>query len=134
MFLWNPRFIEDYTTVMFGKVYMPDRFIGSNSAYQVLRHERVHLRDMRDYKFLFEISYLLLFPTIITMRAFWEYRAYCESLRAYQEIYGKINKKMLDSILEQFAGASYFFMFPFRNYLKNKFLTFMKNEGITYEE
>ena len=47
MRFWNPYFMTAYVTTMFGKVYMPRNLIGTLTAYEVLRHELVHLRDAR---------------------------------------------------------------------------------------
>ena len=130
MKFWNPDFMTRYTTTLFGKVYMPYGLIDTTTGYSVLRHERVHLRDAKRFPVLFEISYLLLFPAILTMRAFWEYRAYCESLAVYAELQGSVREYQIDITIDQFTGKYYLWMFPFRKLLKRKFLRFLDENRI----
>ena len=131
MRLWNPHFMELYVTVMFGKVYMPDNLIGTYTGYQILRHERVHLRDAKRWPVLFELSYLLFpLPFIITMRAYWEYRAYCESLIVQFETYGYVYQGTIDFIVTQFTSSYYLWMFPFPKYLNKKFMQFLQERNI----
>lgn len=130
MRFWNPDFMESYVTVMFGKVYMPKRFIGSETGYRILRHERIHLLDAKKWPILFELSYLLFpLPFIITMRAYWEFRAYCESLTVEAETRGYVSIATIDFIVKQFTGSYYLWMFPFPNYLRNAFTRFCLQNG-----
>ena len=131
MRLWCPNFMLTYTTVFAGKAYMPEKFIGTLTGYEILRHERVHLRDAKKYPIIFELSYLLFLPTVFSMRAFWEFRAYCESLKAQNELYGYISTRNLNFYIDQFVGSSYFFMFPFKKTLRRKFLECIDREGLT---
>jgi hypothetical protein len=129
--LWNPHFMDLYVTVMFGKVYMPPNLIGTSTGYQILRHERIHLQDAKSWPVLFELSYLLFpLPLIVTMRAYWEYRAYCESLIVQYEIYGYVHSATLDFIISQFTSSYYLWMFPFPKYLNKKFMQFLQERNI----
>lgn len=131
MCFWNPRFMTAYVTVMFGRVYMPYYLIDTLTGYEILRHERVHLRDAARWPLLFEASYLFFpLPFIFTMRAYWEYRAYCESLIVEAEIYGFVNSKSIEFYIEQFTGSYYLWMFPFPKIVRRAFYRFLEHKGI----
>lgn len=131
MRFWNPLFMSYFITVMFGKVYMPRQFIGIPASVDILRHEVVHLRDMKKFPILFELSYILFpLPIIFTMRAFWEFRGYCESIRAIYDRYGYVSEKSIDFFVEQFTSSSYLWMYPFPKTVKNKFLKFASDNNI----
>lgn len=121
---FNRTYMTRYTTVMFGRVYFPSRRwrekIGPLGIWERLRHEAVHLRDQRRFPVLFQVSYLLLLPSVFTMRAVWEWRAYAETLRALAEAEGAIEDKELDEIERRFVGADYLFMFPFRGFVRRR--------------
>lgn len=114
---FNDRYLSHYTTVMFGVVWFPSRAwraeAGPAAIYEILAHEAVHLRDARRFPVLFELSYLLLLPTGITARAFWEWRAYRETLRVHAALHGHIPDSLLGSIERRFTGPDYLFMWPF---------------------
>ena len=131
MRFWNPDFMSAYVTVMFGRVYMPAHLIGTLTGYMVLRHERIHLRDARRWPILFELSYLFFpLPILITLRAYWEYRAYCESLVAEAEIYGYARRDSIEFFVNQFVGSYYLWMFPFPNFLRERFYRFLASRAI----
>ena len=78
-------------------VFMPEELIGTDEGYRVLRHELVHVRDAwRTGLLPFAFSYLFLLPAGLTLRAFWELRAYTETMRVEFEETGTI----ADSTLE----------------------------------
>ena len=111
---WNPRFMEDYTTVLVTRVYMPRRLIGTADGYEVLRHEAVHIRDCLATGVLpFVLSYVLLLPTVLTFRAFWEYRGYRETMKVELERTGTVSDETIDWIARRFTGPDYLWMFPF---------------------
>lgn len=131
MKLWNPHFMTRFITTAFGNIYMPEQLIGTEVGADVLRHERVHLRDAARWGILFYLSYLLLpLPAVFTMRAYWEYRGYCESLRCEAERYGVVYSESLHYFVDLFVGPAYLWMCPFRGYIEKKFLDFLKSEGI----
>jgi len=127
---WCPKFMDTYTTLALGKCYMPEYLIGSYQGYKVLRHELVHLRDQKKFGLFFTISYAALLPTVLTMRAFWEFRAYCETLVVSHESHGYVPKEHLESCVQQFTGSSYLFMFPFRKTIRNKFIQFIDRNNM----
>lgn len=127
--LWpfNRRYSTDYTTVMFGRVYFPSRAwraqAGPERIFLTLRHEAVHLRDARRFPGVFQLSYLLLLPTVFTVRALWEMRAYNESIRAHVELNGEVPESALQVFESAFVGPDYLFMCPFRRFVRRRLLT-----------
>jgi hypothetical protein len=121
---FNGKYMTDYTTTMNGKIYFPSRRWRTEqspeSLYGIIRHEAVHLRDMRRFPLLFQLSYLLLLPTVLTFRAVWEWRAYTETLRVHAELTGQIEDQLLDSIQKRFTGPDYLFMFPFPGFIRRR--------------
>lgn len=121
---FNPTYLTEYTTVMFGRVYLPSRAalaeMSRESLYALLRHEAVHLRDARRFPGFFQVSYLLLMPAGVTFRAVWEWRAYAETLRTEQALWGEIPDALLDRIADRFAGPDYFFMLPARGAVRRR--------------
>lgn len=47
MFLWNRTFMTSYTTTGLGKIWMPERFIGTDTGWRTLAHELVHRRSAK---------------------------------------------------------------------------------------
>lgn len=132
MRFWNPDFMTAYVTVMFGRVYMPAHLIGTYTGYMILRHERVHLRDAARWPLLFELSYLFFpLPFVLTLRAYWEYRAYCESLVVEAERYGYVRRDSIEFYVGQFTGSYYLWMFPFPAFLRERFYRFLASKYIT---
>ncbi len=121
---FNRRYLDGYTTVMFGNVYFPSRewceAVGPTALYRILRHEAVHLRDARRWPVLFHLSYLFGAPAILTARAFWEARAYAESLRVSMELDGDITDAELERIARAFTGSDYLFMCPFPRFVRRR--------------
>ena len=121
---FNRRYLHDYTTVMFGRVYFPSRAwcaaVGPEAVYRTLRHEAVHLRDARRWPLLFPLSYVFGAPAVLTFRALWEARAYAESLRVSMELEGDVSDAELERIARAFTGADYFFMCPFPRFVRRR--------------
>lgn len=119
---FNGSYMTAYTTVMFRRIYFPDRAWHAaqdpRGLYCLLRHEAVHLRDMRRFPGLFQLSYLFLLPTVFTARAWWEWRAYKETIRAHAEVYGRVSDSLISGICDRFCGPDYLYMFPFRGVLQ----------------
>ncbi len=120
--LWNPRYLSDYTTVLGRTVWLPSRAWRAaqspRALYLLLRHEAVHLHDMRRFPGVFQLSYALLLPAVVTLRAYWELRAYDESVRAVVELDGHVEDAYLEHIVSRFTGPDYLFMFPFPGVLR----------------
>ena len=114
---FNRTYLTQYTTVFGRTVWMPSRAWrdrqSPRSLWALLRHEAVHLRDMRRFPVLFQLSYALLLPAGLTFRALWEARAYRETLRAEAELDGAISEATIEHIAGRFTGPDYLFMFPF---------------------
>ena len=109
---------------MFGRVYFPSRQfcrdIGPARVYQTLRHEAVHLSDMQRFPVLFHFTYLFVLPLGPSLRAWWEWRAYLETLRVEAEICGDISDDVLERIERCFTGADYGYMWPFPNDIRRR--------------
>jgi hypothetical protein len=118
--LWNPRFMEDYTMVLGYKVYMPPAQRNTLQGYEILRHEAVHMRQVRKWWILQSISYGIL-PIGPSFRAYWEYKAYCESMRVRTELGWSVDDAYIDWLVSQFTGPAYLFMWPFKASLTKKF-------------
>lgn len=84
------------------------------NVFVVVYHEVKHLLDMKKYPVWFVVSYILLLPILLTMRAFWEVRGYTASMLAVFKITGTVRKEMPPYLANHFVGSMYFFMFPFR--------------------
>jgi len=68
--------------------------------------------------FPFILSYILLLPAGLTLRALWEWRAYRETLRAYFERGAVTARRRAAVIVKQFTGKTYLFMWPFGGMVK----------------
>lgn len=126
-----PDFQTRFGTTIGKTVYYPSTW-GDNTLYEVLRHERVHMRDSDKWGVLYYLTYALLpLPFIVSGRAYWEFRGYCETLKVSWETWNKpvndkgepvIQTQTLDWVVSQFTGASYLFMLPFAGILRKAFL------------
>lgn len=123
---FNRTYCTQYTTVMFGRVYFPNRDWcarwGPEAVYGILRHEAIHLMDMRRFPGLFQLSYLFALPSIFTMRAVWEWRGYVETMRVEAELHGCISDTLITHIQARFTGADYLFMCPFPRFIRRRLL------------
>lgn len=118
-------FMTGFITTMGNKVYVPASWtqLDVRSQIEVLRHERVHMRQAKRYgRFLFSLLYLALpFPIgVAYFRKKFEQEAYEESLRVKYEYYGKkaFTPKLKESTLAHFTTAQYFWMWPWRKDLE----------------
>lgn len=119
-----PTYLTGYTTAMFGRVYFPSRAwratVGPGTVYRILRHEAVHLRDARRFPLVFHFTYLFCLPAGLTARAYWEWRAYRETLRVEAELTGEIPDALLDHVQARFTGPDYLFMCPFPRFVRRR--------------
>lgn len=125
-----PDFQQSFGTTIGKTVYYPSHWDDS-TLYEVLRHERVHMRDSDKWGPLYYLTYVLLpLPFIISGRAYWEFRGYCETLKVLWEFHGKpvgtdglpvLWRRDLDWVVEQFTGPSYLFMLPMPKLLRRAF-------------
>ena len=78
----SPRFGSDFNVALGKTIYLtrPLDHWHTDSLSRVLAHEVVHLIDQKHYGVFFYLSYGLLLPSIRTLRAHWELRAYAVDL------------------------------------------------------
>jgi hypothetical protein len=127
-FLWlvtagkMSTFMTTFTTTIGRTIYTPTKWESwkNRQRIAILRHERVHLRQGKKYgAFLFGFLYLFV-PLPIGLawfRAKFEKEAYEESIRSAIELYGVAavnNRAYRESIVQNFVGPSYAWMWPFR--------------------
>ena len=115
-------YLDSYQTTIGSTVYVTADWAETDpdDRYVTLRHEAVHLRQFRRFTLPGMAVLYLLLPLpmgLAWFRAYFEKEAYAETLRAAAEVWGP-DFPRLDSyrrgILEQFTGASYGWMWPFR--------------------
>ena len=121
----NNQYMTSYVTAMFGKIWLPSNAIywTASTRYSIYRHEFIHLLDAKKWSFLMSFSYLVLLPTVFTMRSFWELRGFVQNMITEYEQTGDITGATLDWIVSQFVTSKYFWMYPFRNKLRSKLET-----------
>ena len=110
-----------YTTVFLHTIYTPTSWDarGDNERYITLRHEAVHLRQMKRLGFVLmgAIYALPILPVGLAWgRARIEWEAYAETLRAIAEVNGldaARSPAVRAHIVKQFTGAAYGWMWPF---------------------
>lgn len=118
---FNKDFMSDYTTTIGYCVYMPESWIDTETGYQILRHEAIHVQDFdRTYWLPFVLSYTLLLPIVFTFRAYWEFRGYKESMRVELEETGSISDDTIAFIASQFTSSAYGWMCPFKKFITKK--------------
>lgn len=115
------RFLTVYHTVLGSTLYVAPSWykMTADERFVLLRHERVHLRQRRRYTNVgMAFLYLLpLFPLGLACgRAWLEWEAYRETLRARAEVWGvdaARDPEFRKEIVERFVGADYGWMWPF---------------------
>jgi hypothetical protein len=113
------HYLTRYHTVLFGKLYVPDSWeaMGDDDRYVLLRHERVHLRQLRRMgQVRMALVYLVpFFPLFLAWgRARIEWEAYVETIRATAEVRGLDAARALkEEIVRRYVGPDYGWMWPF---------------------
>jgi hypothetical protein len=119
-------YLDSFQTTIGRTVYVtpdwddwsPDR------RYVTLRHEAIHLRQFRRFTLPGMALLYILLPLpmgLAWFRAYFEKEAYAESIRAAAEVWGKdvaMSSSYRSHIIQQFTGASYGWMWPFRKSLE----------------
>ncbi|RYE92009.1 MAG: hypothetical protein EOO75_07650 [Myxococcales bacterium] len=114
-------YLTHYYTVLFHTLYTPDGWERSDDLDRVitLRHERVHLRQLRRYTPP-GMVFLYIFPFaplgLAYGRARIEWEAYTETIRATAELRGleaAQSPRLRKHIIKQFTSGSYGWMWPF---------------------
>jgi len=142
---WNPEIATSFITTLYPKVWVPTANWGQKNlglALEVLAHEYVHLRDRKRLGPLFNLLYLapqlfaltallsfwnpwflcalgFLLPWPSPGRAWLEFRGYRMSMAVHYWLYGECLD--IGWIVNQFVGANYYWMFPFRDLLYRRF-------------
>ena len=123
------RFMSDFTTTIGYRVYIPEGWTERpwQSRAEILRHERVHMRQRQKWGSIgFSIMYLLLPVPVLwaNWRTRFEMAAYEESMRARVEYYGPSvldGKETKDWFVRQFTGPNYFWMWVGRKRIERWF-------------
>jgi hypothetical protein len=115
------QYLTHYHTVIFNTLYVPERWQDEPDLERVitLRHERVHLRQVRRYGPA-AMTFLYIFPFfplgLAYGRARIEWEAYTETIRATAELQGleaARSPRLREHIVKQFTSGSYGWMWPF---------------------
>lgn len=114
-------YLSHYVTTLGHTIYVPDDFASwhPDHAWEVLRHELVHVRQFERYGWLGMIVVYGFFPLPAGLawgRARLEWEAYRETLRAVAEIEGIAAARAPElhrHIVERFTGPDYGWMWPF---------------------
>lgn len=113
-------FMTRFITTLGTTMYVTDTWDTASPATKAItiRHERVHMRQAREWGSLFfSILYLFFLPTVLAFgRTHFEKEAYEESLRAYHEYYGPkfFTPALKDDIVRHFTSAEYFWAWPWK--------------------
>ena len=114
-------YLSQYVTTLGHTIYVPEDFGDRepDRAWQVLRHELVHVRQFERYGWLGMILIYGFFPLPAFLawgRARLEWEAYRETLRAVAESEGMAAARdpaLHRMIVERFTGPDYGWMWPF---------------------
>ena len=141
---FNKTFMTSYITVIGNKVYVPRlpwKRTNPYGATVVLAHEWVHMKDNKRLGFWFKFLYLspqifsilallgfwkpiffaalvFLLPYPALWRAKFELRGYTISMAVRWWLLQK--EPDYDFFAKQFTGPSYYFMYPFESYVKER--------------
>lgn len=119
-------YLDSFQTTIGKTVYVTADWddLPADKRYVTLRHEAVHLRQFRRYTLpVMAVLYVLLpLPMgLAYFRARFEKEAYAETIRAAADVYGIEHARSSSHrsyVIEQFMGASYGWMWPFRKSLE----------------
>tara|TARA_A100001515_G_scaffold8967_1_gene7499 strand:- start:598 stop:1245 length:648 start_codon:yes stop_codon:yes gene_type:complete len=157
---FNKKFMTSFVTTAYPKVYVPQlpwkegEHIG---AIATLAHEYVHLSDRKRMGWLFNLLYispqvlfvfgllsfyslwfmlffLFILPIPSIGRAWLEFRAYRMTMACYYWL--SDYELPTDWLARYFTNSSYYWMFPFKKYISNKFkeaLVDIKKDKLTPE-
>ena len=115
-------YLDSYQTTIGRTVYVTADWdqTDADERYVTLRHEAIHLRQFRRFTLPGMAVLYVLLPLPVGLawfRAHFEKEAYAESIRAAVEVWGHDYPRRIPyrrHIIEQFLGASYGWMWPFR--------------------
>ncbi len=121
VWIFNKRYMTDYASAMFGKIWLPEEYWFSSrrtGTFQqrvyllaLLEHEMQHLRDRKKFWLFFSLSYFFLLPVLFTFRSIWERRAYKKTLDVmwYYGLHDEAKNRAL-KLGDVFTGPEYLFM------------------------
>jgi hypothetical protein len=112
--LFSARWFR-FSAITLGRTVLLQRDVaGTARGAATLRHEAVHARDFARVGPLLWLTYVLPFPVgPLSLRWWWELRAYRESLRALGELHGELRPADVEWAVRQFTGRAYLWMLPF---------------------
>jgi hypothetical protein len=119
-------YLEGFQSTIGATVYVTADWddCDADQRYVTLRHEAVHLRQFRSLTLPGMAVLYLLVPLpmgLAWFRAHFEKQAYAESIRAAAEVWGPDYPRRPEfrrHVIEQFTGAAYGWMWPFRRGLE----------------
>jgi len=101
---FNPKFLEEYTTVIGETIYLPTKWDLFSKTMQmvILTHEKIHIKQYKRNKLWFVLSYMLLpLPMFAAyFRCKYEAEAYKINIRAGMPI---------DMAVEELYGPKYLY-------------------------
>jgi hypothetical protein len=114
-------YLTHYVTTLGHTIYVPDDFDAwrPERAWEILRHEDVHVRQFERFGWIGMLLLYGLLPLPMGLaygRARLEWEAYAETLRAVAEAEGIAAAKsraLHDEIVRRFTGPDYGWMWPF---------------------
>jgi len=119
-------YLDAFQTTIGRTVYVTPDWddLDLDHRYVTLRHEAIHLRQFRSFTLPGMAVLYLLVPLPLGLawfRAHFEKQAYAESIRAAAEVWGPDYPRRPEfrrHVIEQFTGAAYGWMWPFRRGLE----------------
>jgi len=115
-------YLDSYQTTIGSTVYVTPDWDDwpADRRYVTLRHEAIHLRQFRRFTLPGMALLYVLLPVPMGLawcRAYFEKEAYAETVRAAAEVWGPAYPRRAEyrrHVIDQFMGASYGWMWPFR--------------------
>jgi hypothetical protein len=103
---FNPNFMTHYVTTIGSTIYSPWEVIDEG----LLQHELQHISDSKKFPVIYELSYLFIFPFGLTLRSFWEKRAYRHSIKVIVFLGIMTDDALVEWLLHQFTSSQYLWM------------------------
>lgn len=109
---WMP--MAGITLEPFG-VFISKRAMLVDQGLDVLEHEAVHVADQRRWHIFFWLSYLGLGLGFLSLRGFWEWRAYRATLASEFKRTGRVNATTKLFVARALSGPLYLWAMPFEH-------------------